>query len=202
MKKCVGSMRSSREIHSARGDTLIEVIFAFAILGTIIGFSFTGVIQARRSAISAQQRTQALEIAQYQSEGLQAYRNSIYWDNSQGCPSLFGGSGTTCGTLTSVDLVSNNNRYCMLANAGVWQLLNLESQSSVEACANLVPFLRLDSGRSPIDIQFESIGRLQSSGTTSGNDNNTIQATITIAWTDPFGHDQTVKNIVILTKQK
>jgi len=183
-----------------RGDTLIEVIFAFAILGTIIGFSFTGVIAARRNAVAAQQRTQALEIAQYECEGLQTYRNSMQsWDGSDNtCPSFIGGVGACAGSgMPAITLGSGS--YCVFTTgaAGVWQLTNVPSN-----CNSLVPYLHLDNGQAPIQIQFSSIGRFQASGVSTPPDNQTVQATIGVSWTDPFGQTQSVKNIVILTKQK
>lgn len=184
-----------------RGDTLIEVIFAFAILGTVIGFAFTGVIQARRNAVSAQQRTQALEIAQYQTEGLQTYRNSMQnWDGTTGCPSFIdgsSGSGGCSGNLPAINLANANQTYCVLVQNNVWQLTN-----ATQDCNSLVPNLSLDNGEPVIQIQFAKIGRLQASGITTPTDDSTIQATVRVSWSDPFGHTQTVSNIAILTKQK
>jgi type II secretory pathway pseudopilin PulG len=193
MKKLSTAIYNNRQL-LRRGDTLIEVIFAFAILATIIGFAFTGVIQARRGAIAAQERTQALEIAQYQTEALQTYRNSMKsWDGTDGtCPSFLGG---TCLGANKIKL--DNSSYCLLPASGVWQL-----QTNASNCNSLAPYLHLNSGSPVAQIQFGSIGRLQASGTTTSADNNTVQATISINWTDPYGQNQTVKNIVILTRQK
>ena len=108
-----------------RGDTLIEVIFAFAILGTIIGFAFTGVIQARKSAVAGQERTQALEMVQYQSEALQTYYRSLPWDNggvSGICPTFINGSGSCSTTPSSLATINTSGTYCMVRVGDRWKL--------------------------------------------------------------------------------
>lgn len=71
------------------GDTLIEVLFAFAILSAVIGTAFSGAIGSYKSAVAAQQRTQAQLLAQYQADGLLTYRRSLEW-NSTELPSFLG----------------------------------------------------------------------------------------------------------------
>lgn len=65
---------------SARaGDTLIEVLFAFAILSLVISVMFSGALSSYKSAVTAQERTQALFLAQYQADALRTYRDSLDW---------------------------------------------------------------------------------------------------------------------------
>jgi type II secretory pathway pseudopilin PulG len=192
-------IKSQLSKNNRRGDTLIEVIFAFAILGTIIGFSFTGVIQARKSSLAAQQRTQALEIAQYQTQALTAYWANLPWDDGGGgfCPSFKNGG---CSGSGNPPIQTGSQTYCLKpTNSSTpqtyWQLTATTSE-----CNSLVPNLSLASGDAPIGIRFSDIGQLSASGPTAGNTN--VQATITVSWTDPFGQTASVKTITILTKQK
>jgi len=195
-----------------RGDTLIEIIFAFAILATIIGFSFTGVISARKSAVSAQQRTQALEMAQYQSEALQTYRNSLPWINDAGvnCPSFIGGTNGGCSStpsgLAEIDLssASANNTYCMTpvgtGSSGTddmrWKL-----SGNAKDCDAITPFL--SNGPNAVStITFKPTGRLENDGVAGSTDTQTVQADVKVEWQSSFGTKDSVKNIVILTRQK
>ncbi|MBA3679129.1 type II secretion system protein [Candidatus Saccharibacteria bacterium] len=197
------------KLRNHHGDTLIEVIFAFAILGTIIGFSFTGVISARKSAVAAQERTQALEMAQYQSEALQAYRDSLPWDGARGCPSFLGGSvgGGGCSStplgLAQIDLITTPNAtYCILpiTNAASsitrWKLSNNASD-----CNDITPFLH-NGSMAVSTITFKQTGRLVNNGPASPVDSQTVQADVKVEWQGPFGTTESVSNIVILTKQK
>ena len=74
-------------MHQKRaGDTLVEVMLAFAILSAVISVAFSGAMGSYRSALTAQNRTQALFLAQYQADGLKTYRDSLDWDNGGGLP--------------------------------------------------------------------------------------------------------------------
>ncbi len=63
-----------------RGDTLIEVIMAFAILSSLLIIASSGAISAWRSSRSAGERTQATYLAERQAQGLKAYKSSMTWD--------------------------------------------------------------------------------------------------------------------------
>lgn len=173
------------------GDTLIEVIFAFAILATIIGFAYTGAIQARKTAVSAQQRTQALLMAQYQSQALIAYRDSLPWDDGVdgvNTPSFKdGGSGN--------DPINSTDKFCLVFqdNSGVnqWQLLKQPSSQ-----CDLTPDLPAPSGGKVIQITFR--GSDDCGGAI--NDCESIIADIKIVWIDPYGQEASVTNIVQLTE--
>lgn len=184
-----------------RGDTLIEVIFAFAILGTIIGFAFTGVIQARKSAVAGQERTQALEMVQYQSEALQTYRRSLVWDNggvSGICPTFINGSGlcsTTPSGLATINLTDSSKTYCMINSSGRWKL-----SATAADCNVVTPFLT--NGSNPVTtIKFKPIGQLTITGAATPTGTDTLQADIQVQWMGKFGITESVSNIVILTRQ-
>ncbi len=194
-------------INTRQGDTLIEIIFAFAILSTIIGFSFTGVISARRNAVSAQQRTQALEMAQYQSEALQTYRNSLPWDTAGNvCPSFIGGTSGGCSPtpsgLATIDLANSSKTYCMLSVESIpggstrWKL----SDNALD-CDIVTPFLH-NEPNAVTTIKFKPTGRLVGDGSISPADTQTIQADVRVEWLGQFGVTESVSNIVILTRQK
>lgn len=58
------------------GLTLVEVLFAFAILTTLLTLAYSSALNAWRTASSANQRTQAQYIAQQAIENLKAYMYS------------------------------------------------------------------------------------------------------------------------------
>jgi len=99
------------------GDTLIEVLFAFVILSAVISVSFGGAMASYRSALTAQNRTQALFLAQYQADGIKTYRDSLDWDSTGGLPSFLNGKTASLGgdTLTPVALANNSllSGFCM-----------------------------------------------------------------------------------------
>ncbi len=66
-------------IKNRRGDTLIEVVFALAILATILTVVTSGAITAWRTSRAAGERAQASALANEQAEALRAYRNGIDW---------------------------------------------------------------------------------------------------------------------------
>ncbi len=181
------------------GDTLIEVIFAFAILGTIVGFAFTGAIAARKSSVSAQQRTQALLIAQYQSQALKTYRNSLPWDASGGFPNFMGDNGSVSGGAK----INEISKYCMKPNSStniIWELISL---TNVSNCNDLAPYLLSSSNGLDyiVQIKFEKPDNPSSSCKTSDIQTcDSVKANIIVQWKDRNDNLESVKNIVILTK--
>lgn len=123
-----------------KGDTLIEVLFAFAILSAVIGTAFSGAMGSYKSAMVAQQRTQAQLLAQYQADGLLTYRNSLAWDSSGGLPSFLNGDPNS-NSLISVGNIRTG--FCMQAdpksgNASApysWNILTVDRQCSDLALA-------------------------------------------------------------------
>lgn len=185
-------------LQGQRGDTLIEVIFAFAILATIIGFAYSGVISARRSALASQERTQALQYAQYQTEALKAYRASLPWDSSTTTNFLGGGSGSS-------DIkFGTNDIYCMVNNrndALGKEFWNLVVSNAGADCNSSTLQLQPQPGSQITTIKFQRIENL-STTTTTATSTDTLQANVSINWLDRNGQNQSVQNTVILTKQR
>ena len=173
------------------GDTLIEVIFAFAILGMIIGLSFTGVIGGRRSAVAAQERTQATFLAQYQAEALKAYRNSLDWDSvsAGGGDSFLDGSavGSVLPKIKTVYLTPNVP-FCMQQPSSTtkWAVVNVDTCNTDPMYATLVQ----DGSNNRVTIRLTSINT------------DTISATVNIHWLDAQRRPADVIQQVTLTKAK
>lgn len=175
------------------GDTLIEVIFAFAILGMIIGLSFTGVIGGRRSAVAAQERTQATFLAQYQAEALKAYRNSLDWDSvSAGNGDNFIDGNTITG-LPDLDAlyITPRNPFCMSQTGSKWVVV-ASSTTSVCNTDPLYAALPQDGSTPRVTIYLNRVT----------GDPNTILANITVHWLDAQRRPADVIQQVTLTKAK
>lgn len=173
------------------GDTLIEVIFAFAILATIIGFAFTGAIQARKTALAAQQRTQAIFLAQYQSQALKAYRDSLPWDDTVGIPNFIG-VGNANGAV-----INYSSAYCMTKVDSQtppivkqWLLLD----SSDPRCPSTT--LQAMPSEEVIQTRFECTSPAGNSPASC----DILRATVEVKWLDPYGRESNVKNLVNLAK--
>lgn len=73
--------------HNPRGDTLIEVVVAIAILSLLIAVATVNSIQVYRTAFVARERSVAYNLAQAQADALRAYERSLSWDNFAGTDS-------------------------------------------------------------------------------------------------------------------
>lgn len=69
-----------KRIKSQRGDTILDVVFSMVIVGIILAVGYASALFSWRTAKTAQQRTQAYYLAQYQTEALIAYKNANTWD--------------------------------------------------------------------------------------------------------------------------
>ncbi len=67
------------KLKNRRGDTLIEVIFALAILATILTVVTSGAITAWRTSRAAGERAQAAAMATEQVEALRSYKQALEW---------------------------------------------------------------------------------------------------------------------------
>jgi len=182
-----------------RGDTLIEVIFAFAILGALIGFAYTGVINGRRSAVDARMRTQALEIAQYQAEAITMYRNSLHWDGTEGTPSFLDGFAGAPGfgvpAQPAMKGLIPSTPFCMNFSDYIKNHWTIETD--INKCnSDLAPFLEQPVAKNKVQITMSYIDPLSPSISTSTLPTNSIRAEIVVNWVSPFGIDENVKNIV------
>jgi prepilin-type N-terminal cleavage/methylation domain-containing protein len=73
-----------------QGDTLIEVVFALAILATLLTVLTTSAIASWRTSRIAGERTRATGIVQEQVEALKAYRAGVGWGSFSTNPQLTG----------------------------------------------------------------------------------------------------------------
>lgn len=191
------------------GDTLIEVMFAFVILGSIISFAYTGVIQARRSALDAQQRTQATFIAQYQKNALNAYRSGLPWNNNGGNPNFLAGGGNSpvSAAVSGVPTV-----FCMGLNdaANAWILKAAADPGAGCTIPAKQPSgisggeLYGGSGKVKITFAPYAVGQTSTSPTPNcsitADTCSALQATIVVSWQSTSGIENSVTNTVVLTK--
>lgn len=83
-----------KKTHSKRpGMTLIEIIFAFAIITTVLTLAYGSALTAWRSAAGANQRTQAQYLAQQGIESIRAAREQTGFDWQDFINSMPAGSG-------------------------------------------------------------------------------------------------------------
>ncbi|MBI2798151.1 hypothetical protein HYX70_02485 [Candidatus Saccharibacteria bacterium] len=183
-------------LKTSKGDTLIEVLFAFAILGALIGLAFTGIISAHKTAVSALQRTQALETAQYQAEGLKMYRASLPWDDNQGTPSFLG-------TVLSS---GSEQPFCMATTSGATTNWKVQSgdlspcwSTSINKALNSLP---APPAGDKVEIKAKCIQGIAQTVLPSCANANAMQATITVSWTDTSGVQSSVKNVVVVTRSQ
>ncbi len=196
MKKLMSSRRPRRPA----GDTLIEVLFAFTILSAVISVAFGGALSSYKSAQTAQNRTQALFLAQYQADALKTYRDSLAWDTTEGQAYCFldiNTSGTSCqeGTgLTAMKdyALSPFSPFCMVPAGGVtyWkvQATTTTPSSCDDRAKNLAP--NLNSPTVQITL-----------GAITGD---SIKATVTVSYkaANKSTITEKVTNTILLTKQR
>ena len=196
MKKLMSSRRPRRPA----GDTLIEVLFAFTILSAVISVAFGGALSSYKSAQTAQNRTQALFLAQYQADALKTYRDSLGWDTAEVQAYCFldiNTSGTSCLagtalTAMSIYLAPSTESFCMVPAGGVtyWkvQLTTTTPNSCNERARTLAPNLNNPT----VQITLGAIT------------NNSIKATVTVSYTaaNKSTITEKVTNTILLTKQR
>ncbi len=163
------------------GDTLIEVLIAFAILSTITGVAFGGALSSFRSAVSAQWRTEATFVAQYEADALLTYRKSLSWDDF----------------IDKINTGKNSypNGFCLQTNSSnstinytYWEISNCDNINS-----KLLTNVTSPSVKIVIDQQESVAG--------SGDFDRAL-ATITVDWIGKNGQTETVRNLVLLTKEQ
>lgn len=187
------------------GDTLIEVLFAFVILSSVIGVAFGGAMASYRSALTAQNRTQALFLAQYQADALKTYRDSLDWDSSGGLPSFLNGKiaspplGDDNLTPVSTGAGSLLQNFCMTTfQAGpsqpiYWKLEKIPS-GGVNNCKLLAKTLapNLQDPEMEIDLKYPP------------SNTDRIEAIVTVSYKPASGADpnyrEKVTNSILLIK--
>jgi hypothetical protein len=166
------------------------------------------VIQGRKTAVAARQRTQALLIAQYQARALGAYRASLPWDAAGGTPNVLEGGGSNSG----VELVPStgvvNNYFCLKQVTQKWNLINISSPGATNCDAGLadeLPAPNAGSVNQTVKIKtsftgFASTDLAAGSGCYTKATCPLIRAEVGVYWTDPFGVQSSVKDFVILNR--
>jgi len=102
-----------------KGDTLIEVLFAFAILSSVMAIAFNASIASFKSAQSASRRSQATFLAQYQADALKTYRDSLDWNNELGNDSFLDGINNTNDTKVRSFFNPPEKEFCIIKDPAI-----------------------------------------------------------------------------------
>lgn len=199
-----------KRIHS--GDTLIEVLFAFAILATITGFTFSAAMQGYKGAVQAQNHTQAIFLAQHQADGLKTYRDSLDWNDATG-PSFIGGFTSTLPGVPSLpamkNLIGDEKSFCMTTTKPAptsQEISRWEVQSNSSQCNNSMGQLAPNLKDLNVRITLSNARRFEESSKSFVEDsNNPDQVTATISVTYDIANatvDGRVVHTIILTRSQ
>lgn len=181
-----------------QGDTLIEILFAFAILATITGYAFTSAMQSYKSAVQAQNQTQAYLLAQYQADGLKTYRDSLEWDGDSdlGASFLDGGADGVIPEMRSKikDGINPGEKFCMRADTQSptsapykWVVVN-DTNECNQSIAEIAPNLKNAQVWIELSDPKKSDGNTPPSLVDSEREDNDvvkITATITVQYEIP-----------------
>jgi len=188
-----------------RGDTLIEVLFAFAILSLVVSTAFSGSLSAYKSSLAAQNQTQANFVAQYQAEALKTYRDALEWNDPNFPNFLAGYSKEGSNSLPALNGYFNNpgnnnpgNTFCMFlenpnfgkatADMIFWKVEEDDAKCN-QTLALLAPEL---GNNSKLEITLEP---------NYVKDPTQVTATVKVTWFPRNSKDkQSVVNKVLLTK--
>ncbi len=177
-----------------RGDTLIEVMFAFAILSAIIAVSFSGAMNSYKASLSAQNETQASFVAQYQADALKAYRDSLEWNYAE-APSFLTGYSTSSPPLPAMGsyiTTTPPTPFCMQyqPSGASWKVIKADLPAA--DCNLLVQTLAPQLGSSATLAI-----------TLTGDATNGVYASIKVTWRPRNSLiDQNVTNTILLTKDR
>lgn len=163
------------------GDTLIEVMFAFAVLATIAGVTFAGALSSYKTSISAQWRTESTFVAQYQAEALLAYRKSLSWD-------VFLNGSNLSNQVAAIP----NGAFCMKnIPAGA----NTPSAWAIETatCNNIAKSLMSNVPDAKMSVLISK---------PDPNDDTKRIANIEVSWLNKSNQTESVKNVLLLTKEQ
>lgn len=186
-------------IQKPAGDTLIEVMIAFAILSSVIGISFSGAMAGYKSTLAAQDRTQATLLAQYQADGLKTYRDSLEWnDETGGLPSFLNGSSGVGGELPAMIDSNKNKNFCMVVLDATNWVVQQNADSPTGSCRDQASALapNMEALTTQIDL----------SGVPAGAAGGVVveqTATVTVSWLPRNSSTrEAVVNTLILTKTR
>lgn len=104
---------------SERGDTLVEVTFALAIMSSVIIGATYVATQAFRLGMTARERTQLVNIAIEQSEALRSFRDNNAWTTFLGYPGVTGVQNVATHNCATPTLVGKQC-FSMAIVAGKW----------------------------------------------------------------------------------
>ncbi len=170
-----------------RGDTLIEVLFAFAILGAIVGVTFSGALSGYKSVLAAQNHTQATFVAQYQADALKTYRDSLEW-NDPTAYSFLTGNSPSLPAMSSY--ITPPKAFCMehQISTNSWKVI---PTAPTDTCIILAQTLAPQLGPATLAI------------TLTGAATTGVYASIKVTWRPRNSNiDQTVTNTILLTKDR
>lgn len=185
------------------GDTLIEVLFAFVILATIVGFAFTGAMQAWRAAVDAQDRTQATLVAQYYADGLKTYRDSIGWSQQKDglfSPTFLDGGGLNpdAPPLTGLkSYINTPSQFCMNLQPSLEGIQKWNVDSTVANCGEFIKSNLAQALQNPqVNIT------LKAPAATMPNPDQVV-ATVTVSWQARNRNaTESVVNTIILAAER
>ncbi len=196
---------------TSHGMTLIEIIFALAIVGTLLTLSYAAALGAWRNATAANQRTQAQYMIQQTMEALKAYRESddFNWDafiaevNPAGNPMHIGLQQADGSTITT------NNFSCQPAPTPP-TTCKFVLQSGTTGIIPVGSNVNVASS-TPFTIEIKPIGYF-TENTPGGTDinavislpNNTTAITflVTARWRDANGIDSNAAASTIITEPR
>lgn len=187
---------SSRRPHRPTGDTLIEVLFAFTILSAVISVAFSGAMSSYKSAQTAQNRTQALFLAQYQADALKTYRDSLAWDGTEngGASFLDAGDGST-NLIAMSTKASSGDPFCMELFTPIAPAISYwKVQTTVATCDSTARTLAPNLNSPQVRITLSAID----------TNNNSIKATVTVSYkaANKSTITEKVTNTILLTKRR
>ncbi len=193
-----------------QGDTLIEVLFAFAILATIMGFTFTAAIQGYKNAVQAQNQTQATFLAQYHADALKTYRDSLDWDSTVS-QSFINGFTSPSPVLPSLpamrDYINSGTTFCMRATLpGGAGLIRWETSTSMLDCIGDISGIAPNLTNPTVEILFSNPQFFNGTGfedSTAAGPIDKVTATVTINYDIPNADvDGEVINTITLTREQ
>lgn len=120
--------------HNQRGDTLVEVTLALAILSLVLAGAFTTANRAFNLGQNAKERSQLVSDAQQQAEALESFRDSHSW------PEFLNGGPGYSGIRTRL-----GSPDCDLTIAAVQHCFHMEQQT-VGGKTQWLPVVGLSTG--------------------------------------------------------